>query len=178
MARLSAINKPFFGYAALFIIPFAGVLWYKLAARPDVQQLVLPGHAESAASVMPAVRGSTAATPASAEPMAAAATSPQAVAASTAFPAAPPGVAPTAVMRTQIVRANGKLQGFRLYPGNEQQRFKAMGLESGDIVIAVNGVSAATGIDLMQVLRQQRRTMVTILRGSQQQDLVLDLDAR
>lgn len=82
------------------------------------------------------------------------------------------------VIRTQLVRANGQLQGYRIFPGAEQQAFERLGLRAGDVVLSVNGRKAgdATGGDLMQVLKSDRRAQVTIARGGVQQEVMLNID--
>jgi len=42
-------------------------------------------------------------------------------------------------MRNQPVLMQGKLRGFRVYPGRNRQAFTRLGLRSGDLVIAING---------------------------------------
>lgn len=81
------------------------------------------------------------------------------------------------VLRTQVVRANGKLQGYRLFPGTEQQVFLDAGLRTGDVVVAVNGRRPGEpASDLQQVLGADRSARVTILRGGVRQELMVSLD--
>lgn len=86
---------------------------------------------------------------------------------------------PGKVLRTQLVRSGGKLQGYRIYPGSAQKPFERSGLQRGDVVVSVNGHAAADPSgqgDLLTVLRANRRARVVIDRNGVQQELLINLD--
>jgi general secretion pathway protein C len=84
------------------------------------------------------------------------------------------------VMRPQPVFANGKQQGFRVYPGRDRQAFARLGLQPGDLVTAIDGTpldDPSRAEEILHTLGSSSEARVTILRNGVQQDLTLDLAA-
>jgi len=75
-------------------------------------------------------------------------------------------------------REDGKFVGFKLQPGRQRDAFEQLGLQSGDIVTAINGVqidSPSTGMKAMRALGEGDSVSVTLLRGGQETSLSLSL---
>lgn len=84
------------------------------------------------------------------------------------------------IMRPQPVFANGKQQGFRVYPGRDRQAFARLGLQPGDLVTAIDGTpldDPARAQEILHTLGSSSEARVTVLRNGRQQDLTLDLAA-
>ncbi|MDD3762838.1 MAG: type II secretion system protein GspC [Nevskiales bacterium] len=82
-------------------------------------------------------------------------------------------------LRVQPANFNGKLRGYRLYPGREREIFKNLGLRPGDLVTAVNGVQLddnQKALQLLGELSQATSVSLTIERGGQSQMLNLSLN--
>lgn len=82
------------------------------------------------------------------------------------------------VLRPQPVHDHGQLKGFRVYPGRDRMAFTRLGLKPGDQVIAVNGTALDDNDRSEQILRtlsSASEAHVTVIRGGQQQDLVLNI---
>ena len=72
---------------------------------------------------------------------------------------------------------NGKLKGYRLYPGRDRKRFAAIGLRPGDLVTNINGVplnDMAQGMSLFQSMGEVTQLTVTLERNGQAQVLTID----
>ncbi|MEA2078505.1 MAG: type II secretion system protein GspC [Pseudomonadota bacterium] len=73
-------------------------------------------------------------------------------------------------------REKGKFVGFKLQPGRQPDAFNALGLQSGDIVTAINGVqidSPSSGMKAMRALGDGDTVNVMLLRGGQETSLSL-----
>jgi general secretion pathway protein C len=82
------------------------------------------------------------------------------------------------IMRNQPVLMQGKLRGFRVYPGRNRQAFARLGLRSGDLVIAINGTpldDPARGDEIFRTIGSASEARVTVMRNGQQQDLSLNM---
>ena len=82
------------------------------------------------------------------------------------------------VLRPQPVFADGKLHGYRVYPGQNTRAFASLGLRNGDLVLAVNGTAlddAARGNDIFSTLGNSDQARVTVIRNGQQQDITLNM---
>jgi general secretion pathway protein C len=82
------------------------------------------------------------------------------------------------VLRPQPVFADGKLRGYRVYPGQNTRAFAALGLRNGDLVLAVNGTpldDPARGNDIFSSLGNSDQARVTVMRNGQQQDITLNM---
>jgi general secretion pathway protein C len=75
-------------------------------------------------------------------------------------------------------REGGKFVGFKLRPGRQPEAFNQLGLQSGDIVTAINGVqidSPSSGMKAMRALGDGDSVNATLLRGGQETTLSLSL---
>ena len=82
------------------------------------------------------------------------------------------------VMRPQPVFAQGRLKGYRVYPGRNRQAFTRLGLKPGDLVMAVSGTpldDPARGQEIFRTLGSSSEAHITVMRGGQQQDLTLNI---
>jgi general secretion pathway protein C len=82
------------------------------------------------------------------------------------------------VLRPQPVFADGKLRGYRVYPGGNVRAFATLGLRNGDLVVAVNGTALddpTRGNDIFTSLANTDQARVTVMRNGQQQDITLNM---
>jgi general secretion pathway protein C len=82
------------------------------------------------------------------------------------------------VLRPQPVFAEGKLRGYRVYPGRNARAFAALGLRNGDLVLSVNGTpldDPTRGNDIFASLGNSDQAHVTVMRNGQQQDITLNM---
>ncbi len=59
-------------------------------------------------------------------------------------------------MRIQPYAAKGKMRGYRVFPGKKPALFHRSGLQSGDIITKVNGLSLTNNASAMQAMAQLR----------------------
>ena len=72
------------------------------------------------------------------------------------------------VAKVSSVMRDGKLYGYRVAPGSDPQAFRALGFESGDIIVAVNGLSLsdpANAVRLYQTMKDETAASVDVDRG-------------
>jgi general secretion pathway protein C len=86
------------------------------------------------------------------------------------------------LIRAQAVFQQGRLQGYRIFPGTRANpaAFAQLGLRSGDMITAVNGTpldDPNRGPEILQTLSSASSANVTLLRNGAQQDLALNLAA-
>lgn len=82
------------------------------------------------------------------------------------------------IMRPQPVFMNGQQRGYRVYPGRNRQQFAQLGLQPGDLVMAINGTpldDPARGMEIFRSIGSASQVRVTIERGGRQQELVLNM---
>jgi general secretion pathway protein C len=82
------------------------------------------------------------------------------------------------IMRPQPLFAQGKMQGFRVYPGANRQAFARLGLRAGDTITAINGTpldDQGRAKEIMDTLGTAADARITIRRGDRTQELVLNL---
>jgi len=82
------------------------------------------------------------------------------------------------IIRPQPFMPNGKMKGYRVFPGRNRQQFIALGLRPGDLVTAVNGVALddpSRGMEIFKTLGDASQVDVTVERGGQRQDLSLNI---
>jgi general secretion pathway protein C len=82
-------------------------------------------------------------------------------------------------VRLQPVYSDGKLQGYRLYPGANRTLFQQAGLRAGEMVTSVNGVQlddAAKALQLLGDLREVSELTLTLDRGGETRTLNLNLN--
>ena len=81
------------------------------------------------------------------------------------------------IIRPQPVFANGVQRGYRVYPGRNRQQFARLGLQPGDLVLAVNGTpldDPQRGIEIFNTIGSSDRVTVTVERNGQSQDISLN----
>lgn len=82
-------------------------------------------------------------------------------------------------VRLQPVYADGKLQGYRIYPGANRSLFQSAGLRAGEMVTSVNGVQlddAAKALQMLGDLREVSQLTLTLERGGETRTLNLNLN--
>lgn len=81
------------------------------------------------------------------------------------------------IIRPQPVFANGVQRGYRVYPGRNRQQFAKLGLQPGDLVIAINGTpldDPQRGMEIFNTLGATDRVTVMVERNGQPQELSLN----
>jgi len=84
------------------------------------------------------------------------------------------------LVRVQPVYSQGKLTGYRIFPGGSHgaSAFSQLGLRSGDLILAVNGTSlddAARAMEVLQTLSSSASATITVSRNGQSQEVNLNL---
>jgi general secretion pathway protein C len=84
------------------------------------------------------------------------------------------------MVRIQPVFTQGKLSGYRIFPGGTKGNaaFSQLGLKPGDLIEAVNGTSlddAARAMEVLQTLSSSASATVTVSRNGQSQEVNLNL---
>ncbi len=81
------------------------------------------------------------------------------------------------LLRPQPVFAGGSLRGYRVYPGRNRAQFAALGLQPGDLVMAVNGAALDDpnrGLEILRGVGQGSAVTLSVERGGQQQQITID----
>ncbi len=81
------------------------------------------------------------------------------------------------LLRPQPVFAGGSLRGYRVYPGRNRAQFASLGLQPGDLVMAVNGVALDDpnrGLEILRGVGQGSAVTLSVERGGQQQQIAID----
>jgi len=84
------------------------------------------------------------------------------------------------LVRVQPVFNQGKLSGYRIFPGGAHgtSAFTQLGLKAGDLIEAVNGTAlddAARAMEVLQTLSSSATATVTVSRNGQPQEVNLNL---
>lgn len=82
------------------------------------------------------------------------------------------------VLRQQPVFADGRMRGFRVYPGQSRAAFANLGLRPGDLVTAINGTpldDPNRSQEVFRTLGSASEARVTVVRNGRPQDLTLNL---
>ena len=84
------------------------------------------------------------------------------------------------LVRVQPVFNQGKLSGYRIFPGGGHgtSAFNQLGLRAGDLILAVNGTSlddAGRAMEVLQTLSSSASATVTVSRNGQPQEVNLNL---
>lgn len=82
------------------------------------------------------------------------------------------------IIRPQPVFANGVQRGYRVYPGRNRQQFARLGLQPGDLVLAINGTpldDPQRGPEIFNTMGTSDRVNVTIERNGQSQEMTLNM---
>lgn len=83
------------------------------------------------------------------------------------------------VIRMTIAKDNsGNIVGYRISPGRDRKQFSEFGLQSGDIVTAVNGISLddpSNAMDVYSQMRTAKEAALSIKRGNQDISIIVNL---
>jgi general secretion pathway protein C len=84
------------------------------------------------------------------------------------------------LVRVQPVFVQGKLSGYRIFPGGAKgnSAFTQLGLKPGDMIEAVNGTAlddASRAMEVLQTLGSSASAQVTVSRNGQSQEVNLNL---
>jgi general secretion pathway protein C len=82
------------------------------------------------------------------------------------------------VLRPTPVVKGGRMEGFRVFPGRDRAAFARLGLHAGDLVTAINGTpldDRDRSEQILHTLSSASEARVTVVRGGQPQDLVLNM---
>jgi general secretion pathway protein C len=84
------------------------------------------------------------------------------------------------LVRVQPVFSQGKLNGYRIFPGgaNGNAAFSQLGLRPGDLIVAVNGTTLedpARAMEVLQTLSSAGSATVTVSRNGTAQEVNLNL---
>ncbi len=85
----------------------------------------------------------------------------------------------TDVVRISEARENGQLIGYKVRPSKDKQQFEQLGLQTNDIVKAVNGVAldnVSNAMRVFQTLRSETEASFDISRNGESISLVVSLD--
>ena len=81
------------------------------------------------------------------------------------------------LLRPQPVFSGGSLRGYRVYPGRNRAQFARLGLQPGDLVMAVNGAALDDpnrGLEILRGVGQGSAVTLSVERGGQQQQITID----
>jgi general secretion pathway protein C len=84
-------------------------------------------------------------------------------------------------VRAEPYRRGGRLAGYRVFPGRDKQLMAQVGLQPGDVVTSVNGISLDSplkGLEIMKQISQAGSSQVTvdILRNGVTQQFVVPVN--
>ncbi len=84
------------------------------------------------------------------------------------------------LVRVQPVFNQGKLNGYRIFPGGTRgtSAFSQLGLRSGDLIVAINGTAlddAGRAMEVMQTLSSSASATITVSRNGASQEVNLNL---
>lgn len=83
------------------------------------------------------------------------------------------------VIQVAPASEGGKLIGYRVRPGRDEEQFKRFGFRPDDIVTVINGVTLddpQRALELYNAIRTAREAAFTVLRGGEAVNLVVSLD--
>ncbi|MEM7282750.1 MAG: type II secretion system protein GspC [Pseudomonadota bacterium] len=84
----------------------------------------------------------------------------------------------TDIVRPTPIYNNGKLAGYRVYPGRERQKFIEIGLKPGDLVTAINSTTLddpAQGAKIFRELATASSVNLTVERAGQSMNIPVNL---
>jgi general secretion pathway protein C len=84
------------------------------------------------------------------------------------------------LVRVQPVFNQGKLGGYRIFPGGTKgtSAFTQLGLRAGDLIVAINGTAlddAARAMEVLQTLSSSASASITVSRNGSSQEVNLNL---
>lgn len=83
------------------------------------------------------------------------------------------------VVSMSIHREDGQIMGYKIRPGRDREVFESLGLEAGDVVMAVNGTQLTSPQKVMELYRNMGDTSsasLLIRRGEQELNIDIDLE--
>lgn len=83
------------------------------------------------------------------------------------------------VVSMSIHREDGQIVGYKIRPGRDRELFESLGLEAGDVVMAVNGTELTSPQKVMELYRNMGDTSsasLLIKRGEQELNIDIDLE--
>lgn len=84
------------------------------------------------------------------------------------------------VIKVSIAKdSQGNLMGYRIRPGRDRSLFAQFGLQTGDIVTAINGVSLddpAKAMELYGQLREAKEASFVVKRGGEEVNIIVGLN--
>ena len=83
------------------------------------------------------------------------------------------------VVKISMKRDGADVIGFEVRPGRDRDVFDNLGLQSGDVITAVNGTKlsdAATAVDIAKGMRNAKQATLTILRRGEETTLDVSLE--
>jgi type II secretion system protein C len=84
------------------------------------------------------------------------------------------------IVRPVPVFSNGVQRGYRFYPANDPQQFAALGLQHGDLVLAINGVALddpQRGMDVLKSIGPPAGVVAAVERYGEGSDVTLGATA-
>ena len=85
---------------------------------------------------------------------------------------------PNQLVRWQAILKDGRIAGVRVYPGERGELFRRAGLQSGDLVVEINGTpvaSEAGAAQFAQTLAASPSSTLRIERGGRYEELRVDI---
>ncbi len=85
----------------------------------------------------------------------------------------------TDIVKMTPYNKGGRFVGYRVQPGKNKALFSQFGLQSGDIVTSINGItidSPTNGLSVLRSLAKSSQVNIEVLRGGATQNLVLNLN--
>jgi general secretion pathway protein C len=82
-------------------------------------------------------------------------------------------------VRVQAANKDGRLQGYRIYPGKDRSVFAQAGLKPGDLVTQVNGVQlddASKALKMLSELKDVSQLNLVVERGGQSQQISVKMN--
>jgi general secretion pathway protein C len=82
------------------------------------------------------------------------------------------------LMRPTKVFDNGRLRGYRVYPGRNPAAFSRLGLRPGDLITSINGTpldDPSRGDDIMRTMGSAAEVRVSLIRNGRPSELNLNL---
>lgn len=83
------------------------------------------------------------------------------------------------VVRAEPFRRGGQLIGYRVFPGRDRQLMMQVGLQPGDVVTGINGVSLDSplkGLEVMKDLSSAQQVSLSVMRNGITQTLSVPLN--
>jgi general secretion pathway protein C len=84
------------------------------------------------------------------------------------------------IVKVSMERENGAVVGFRVMPGRNRQVFDDLGLQTNDIVTAVNGIeltSSQVAMEAYRLMRNTTQASVQVKRGDERLTFDIDISA-